>query len=87
MAIIRQKRKERFSIVNNKIIEDKQISFKARGLLIYMLSKPDDWKFYPDELANHSDKDGVKAINTALQEMESAGYLVRKRKRDKGGHF
>ena len=87
MAIIRQKRKERFSIVNNKIIEDKQISFKARGLLIYMLSKPDDWKFYPDELANHSDKDGVKAINTALQEMESAGYLVRKRKRDKEGHF
>ena len=86
MAIIRQKRKERFSIVNNKIIEDKQISFKARGLLIYMLSKPDDWKFYPDELANHSDKDGVKAINTALQEMESAGYLVRKRKRDKEGH-
>ncbi|WP_323058344.1 DnaD domain protein [Limosilactobacillus reuteri] len=87
MAIIRQRRKERFSIINNKIIEDKQISFKARGLLIYMLSKPDDWKFYPDELAKHSDKEGVKAINTALQEMESVGYLVRKRKRDKEGHF
>ena len=87
MAIIRQKRKDRFSIINNKIIEDKQISFKARGLLIYMLSKPDDWKFYPDELAKHSDKDGVKAINTALQEMESVGYLVRKRKRDNKGHF
>lgn len=87
MAIIRQKRKDRFSIVDNKIINDKQISFKARGLLIYMLSKPDDWKFYPDELAKHSDKDGVKAINTALQEMESVGYLVRKRKRDNKGHF
>lgn len=87
MAIIRQKRKDRFSIINNKIIEDKKISFKARGLLIYMLSKPDDWKFYPDELAKHSDKDGVKAINTALQEMESVGYLVRKRKRDNKGHF
>lgn len=52
-----------------------------------MLAKPDDWKFYPDELAKHSDKDGVKAINTALQEIESVGYLVRKRKRDNKGHF
>ena len=87
MAIIRQKRKDRFSIIDNRIIENKKISFKARGLLIYMLAKPDDWKFYPDELAKHSDKDGVKAINTALQEMESVGYLVRKRKRDNKGHF
>ena len=87
MAIIRQKRKDRFSIIDNRIIENKKISFKARGLLIYMLAKPDDWKFYPDELAKHSDKDGVKAINTALQEIESVGYLVRKRKRDNKGHF
>ena len=87
MAIIRQKRKKRFSIVDNNVIEDKQLSFKARGLLIYMLSKPDDWKFYPDELAKHSDKEGVKAINSALQEIESAGYLTRKRKRDAAGHF
>ena len=87
MAIIRQKRKKRFSIVDNNVIEDKQLSFKARGLLIYMLSKPDDWKFYPDELAKHSDKEGVKAINSALQEIESAGYLTRKCKRDAAGHF
>ena len=87
MAIIRQKRKKRFSIVDNNVIEDKQLSFKARGLLIYMLSKPDDWKFYPDELAKHSDKEGVKAINSALQEIESAGYLTRKRKRGAAGHF
>ena len=87
MAIIRQKRKKRFSIVDNNVIEDRQLSFKARGLLIYMLSKPDDWKFYPDELAKHSDKEGVKAINSALQEIESAGYLTRKRKRDAAGHF
>ena len=87
MAIIRQKRKKRFSIIDNQVLEDKRISFKARGLLIYMLSKPDDWKFYPEELAKHSNREGVKAINSALQEMEQVGYLIRRRKRDNRGHF
>ena len=73
MAIIRQKRKKRFSIVDNKVIEDKRLSFKARGLLIYMLSKPDDWKFFTGELVKRSSKDGLSSIRTALKEIESAG--------------
>lgn len=87
MAIIRQKRKERFSIVDNKIIEDKRLSFKARGLLIYMLSKPDDWKFYTDELVKRSAKDGISAIKSALREIEAAGYLVRQQGHKKNGQF
>lgn len=87
MAIIRQKRKKRFSIVDNKIIEDERLSFKARGLLIYMLSKPDDWKFYTDELAKRSSKDGVSAIKSALNEIENAGYLTRKQDHKKNGQF
>lgn len=87
MAIIRKKRKERFSIVDNKVIEDERLSFKARGLLIYMLSKPDDWKFYTDELAKRSSKDGVSAIKSALNEIENAGYLTRKQEHRKNGQF
>ena len=87
MAIIRQKRKKRFSIVDNNVIEDKQLSFKARGLLIYMLSKPDDWKFYTEELAKRSNKDGISAIKTALNEIEDAGYLTRKQGHKKNGQF
>lgn len=87
MAIIRKKRKERFSIVDNKVIEDERLSFKARGLLIYMLSKPDDWKFYTEELAKRSNKDGISAIKTALNEIEDAGYLTRKQGHKKNGQF
>ena len=87
MAIIRQKRKERFSIVDNKVIKDERLSFKARGLLIYMLSKPDDWKFYTEELAKRSNKDGISAIKTALNEIEDAGYLTRKQGHKKNGQF
>ena len=87
MTIIRKKQKERFSIVDNKVIEDKRLSFKARGLLIYMLSKPDDWKFYTDELAKRSSKDGVSTIKSALNEIENAGYLTRKQEHRKNGQF
>lgn len=87
MAIIRKKQKERFSIVDNKVIEDERLSFKARGLLIYMLSKPDDWKFYTEELAKRSNKDGISAIKTALNEIEDAGYLTRKQGHKKNGQF
>ena len=87
MAIIRQKRKKRFSIVDNNVIEDKRLSFKARGLLIYMLSKPDDWKFFTDELAKRSSKDGISAIKSALNEIEAAGYLSRKQGHKKNGQF
>ena len=87
MAIIRKKQKDRFSIVDNKVIEDKRLSFKARGLLIYMLSKPDDWKFYTEELAKRSDKDGISAIKSALNEIESTGYLTRKQEHKKNGQF
>lgn len=87
MAIIRSKRNRNFSIIGNDLIGNSSLSFKARGLLIYMLSKPDDWKFYTTELAKHSSKEGISAIRTALEEIEKAGYLIRKKKRKDNGKF
>ena len=87
MAIIRQKREKHFSIVNNEILNDTRLSFKARGLLIYMLSMKDDWKFYSKELAKHSQKDGKDSIQSALKEIEQAGYLQRIQTRQKNGRF
>ena len=52
-----------------------------------MLSKPDDWKFYTEELAKRSNKDGISAIKTALNEIEDAGYLTRKQGHKKNGQF
>lgn len=87
MVITRAKRSRNFSIIGNDIIEDQRLSFKARGLLIYMLSKPDDWKFYSSELVKHSDKDGREAINNAIKEIEAVGYLRRKQVRSEHGKF
>lgn len=87
MAIIRQKRKERFSIIDNRVIEDKRLSWGARGLLEYMLSKPDDWKFYMSELICHSDKDGRDKTYGYMDELKKYGYVTRKQKRNNNGKF
>lgn len=87
MAIIRTKRTKNFTVLNNDLIRDSRLSFKARGLLQYMLSMPDDWKFYVSELAKHSSKEGESAIRSGIEELEKLGYMRRIQNRDKSGKF
>ena len=87
MAIIRNKSTKKYSIINNQVLEDTRLSFKARGLLIYMLSKPDNWQFYSTELVKHSEHDGITAIKSALKELENCGYLQRIQQRAENGTF
>jgi len=80
-VIERESRRERYTSISNRSLEDASLSFKARGLLAYILSKPDHWKTNRDQLAAAS-TDGVAAVRTGLQELECAGYLTRHRHKD-----
>lgn len=84
MAIIREKRNSNFTIMGNTGLRDPEMSAKAKGVLAYMLSLPDDWTFYETELTNHF-TDGRNSIRTALKELENKGYLVRERIRNENG--
>ena len=42
--------KEKFSIITNNIVNDDRISFGAKGVACYLLSKPDGWQFYLIEI-------------------------------------
>ena len=53
MAIKRVKKEMNYTIINNTGLKDKSLSLKAKGLLAYMLSLPDDWIFYETELIKH----------------------------------
>ncbi len=73
-TIIRTARPDRYTIVHTHTIEDSRLSWTARGLLIYLLSKPDDWKVIVKELQRRGDlgRDGVYRL---LQELRSTGYM------------
>jgi hypothetical protein len=63
-----------FVMLNKGFINDNRLSWKATGLLAYLLSKPDDWKVYQTELAKRK-SDGLNAIQSALDELKLYGYI------------
>ena len=86
MAIRRSKRDSNFTIISNTGMKDERLSFKAKGLLAYMLTLPDDWVFYESEIAKHS-TDGKQAVRTGLKELQATGYLVKEQARNQNGKF
>ena len=73
-GIIRvEKHTKNFVVINKNFLEDKRISFKAKGILTYLLSKPDNWQVMTSELIEAS-SDGEAAVRSALKELEKYGY-------------
>lgn len=84
--IIRVKKESHYVVLNKTALNDTRLSWKAKGLHAYMLSKPDDWTFHDIELQKHA-KDGRDALKSALKELKDLGYMKRIRNRGQGGKF
>jgi len=87
MPVIRKQIDRNFTIFPNDIIYDKELSLKAKGLLLLLLSRPDEWEFYMNEITKHS-KDGKDSVRGGLNELFRSGYMEKKRVKDaETGHF
>ena len=77
-----------YTVIDNAAFFDRGLSLKALGLLCKALSLPADWEFTVQGLAAIC-KDGRAAVESALRELEEAGYLRRgqARSRDGDGRF
>lgn len=71
--------------IPNTTLRDSRLSWKARGLLAYMLTHTTDWSFSGERLTREG-PDGKTAVLSAMTELESAGYLRRTKHRNKRGH-
>jgi hypothetical protein len=69
-----------FTQIANEVLNDKNLSGKAKGIYAYLYSKPNGWDFAIDRIALDF-KDGRKAINSGLNELEANGYLYRERQK------
>lgn len=86
MAIFRVAKTRDYTVMSNYHLRDKNLSLKAKGLLSLILSLPEDWNYTTRGLAAIC-KEGVDSIGAALRELESAGYLTRRRLRDRSGRI
>lgn len=86
MDIQRTRKEKNFTQVDNGFINDPKLSFKAKGILLYLFSKPDDWRVVVSDVAKAS-KDGEKAVYSGLKELQKNGYAKVEQRRGKSGMF
>ena len=53
---IKQRKKEKFTILDNTCIQDCNLSWKAKGVHTYLMSLPEDWKIHISEIVKRSDQ-------------------------------
>ena len=71
-------------------LQDTRLSFRARGVLAAVLSRPEHWRTSAEQLARETpgtNREGVRAIRSALDELQAAGYLQRARVQDDRGRW
>lgn len=74
--------------ISRQALTDTELSFKARGVLAWLLSWPDGAEVSAsrETIAAHG-TEGKEAIRTALQELTAAGYIVRRTTRKADGRM
>lgn len=69
--------------INNRMIEDERMSLKAKGVLMYLCSRPENSQFSIARLSKVL-KEGDFAMRSAVKELINFGYLEIKRVRTDG---
>ncbi len=73
MRIHRSAHTRNFTVLPNILLQDRRLSYTARGLLADLLSRPDGWREDGRHMADSSPQ-GRGAIRKALKELTQAGY-------------
>lgn len=73
MIIKIHKREDPYARIDNKALSDKRLSYRARGILAYLLSKPNDWQVRTEEVIDGG-LEGREAVRAAFRELAAIGY-------------
>jgi DnaD/phage-associated family protein len=86
MTTIRVKKDARYFSASNEPFNDKRLSWEARGLMGYLLSKPDNWIVRKEDLEAQGPAGDYK-LRRMLAELRKNGYMNRIRVTKEGGKF
>lgn len=84
MPIMRKQKVNRYTTVDNYLIDDKRLDPEGKGYLIYMLRKPDNWHFNYKSIQNDLNV-GERNVRTNINKLKDLKYLkIDKFKNEKG---
>lgn len=83
MNQIRNEKKDNFTILDNHFIRDDTLSWKAKGLLAYLLHLPIDWVVSMEDLKKRA-TNGKESTNNGIKELIEKGYITRVQLKVKG---
>lgn len=81
--IYRERKERNFTIIHNEILKRNDLSWKAKGIMCYVLSLPDDWIIYLEELMKHA-TDKKASFRSGWDELKEKGYVHRYPIRESG---
>jgi hypothetical protein len=74
--IIKAHHRDSYAMILNSTLCDKRLSWKARGILCYLLSKPTDWRVIMTDLIRQA-PDGKASVMAGIKELQTYGYVRR----------
>ena len=83
--MLRKKLQSKFTTIDNRIMQNSQLSFEARGLYFYMLSLPNGWEFSEARLA-YNGGIGIDKCKRILKELFEIGLIKREFKHNERGY-
>lgn len=83
MPVYKRAKKDNFAMIGNALIEATNISALAFRILVFAISRPENWIFSVAGIA-HFVKEGKDAVSRALTELEEKGFLIRSPSRCNG---
>lgn len=86
MSVFKIEKNKNYTIMSNYHLRDRNLTYKAKGLLSFMLSLPEDWDYSLNGLVavSKESKDGIRSI---LKELQEHHYLEIKKVRGNKGYF
>ena len=86
MSVFKIEKTKDYTVMSNYHLRDKNLSYKAKGLLSFMLSLPDDWDYSLNGLCSISkeSRDGIRSI---LRELQEHHYVEIEKVRGDKGYF
>jgi len=83
MSVVRRRHNGNFVTIPNRVLEDKRLSLEAKGLLCWLLARPNDWTF---KLALIGPVVGIgrDKIERLFRDLIEAGYVDRIQERSDG---